>query len=82
MENSFLSTDEIEQKSNFISACRNEEHSRVPVWFMRQAGRSLPEYKRIRGPGSILDAVSDSYIFFILIINQGGIKIIFNTPLN
>tara|TARA_Y100000590_G_scaffold138611_1_gene158679 strand:- start:3218 stop:4291 length:1074 start_codon:yes stop_codon:yes gene_type:complete len=59
MENSFLSTDETEQKSDFISACRNEAHSRVPVWFMRQAGRSLPEYKKIRGTGSILDAVSD-----------------------
>ncbi|MCU1453483.1 MAG: uroporphyrinogen decarboxylase, partial [Acidimicrobiales bacterium] len=26
-------------------------------WFMRQAGRSLPEYRAIRGPGSILDAI-------------------------
>jgi uroporphyrinogen decarboxylase len=30
---------------------------RVPVWFMRQAGRSLPEYRSVRGPGSILDAI-------------------------
>jgi uroporphyrinogen decarboxylase len=27
------------------------------VWFMRQAGRSLPEYRAIRGDGSILDAI-------------------------
>jgi len=59
MENSFLSTDETGRKSDFISACRNEQHSQVPVWFMRQAGRSLPEYRKIRGTGSILEATSD-----------------------
>ncbi len=32
---------------------------RVPVWFMRQAGRSLPEYRAVRGEGSILDAIAD-----------------------
>ena len=43
--------------SAFLSACRSEPHDHVPVWFMRQAGRSLPEYRAIRGPGSILDAI-------------------------
>jgi uroporphyrinogen decarboxylase len=28
------------------------------VWFMRQAGRALPEYRAARGPGSILDAIA------------------------
>lgn len=41
----------------FLAAARGEHASHTPVWFMRQAGRSLPEYRKIRGEGSILDAI-------------------------
>ncbi|MGI8794067.1 MAG: uroporphyrinogen decarboxylase [Acidimicrobiales bacterium] len=43
----------------FLAACRNQPASHVPVWFQRQAGRSLPEYRKIRGTeGSILDVIA------------------------
>lgn len=43
----------------FLRACRGESIEHVPVWFMRQAGRSLPEYRALRGTGSILEAIAD-----------------------
>ncbi len=41
----------------FLAACRSRPTTHTPVWFMRQAGRSLPEYRAVRGEGSILDAI-------------------------
>jgi uroporphyrinogen decarboxylase len=43
--------------SPFLRACRHESTDRVPVWFMRQAGRSLPEYKALKGTTNILEAI-------------------------
>ena len=41
----------------FLEAANGRPARHTPVWFMRQAGRSLPEYRSVRGEGSILEAI-------------------------
>src|SRR5690554_3506819 len=42
--------------SALVTALRGRQPSHRPVWFMRQAGRSLPEYLDVRAGTTMLDA--------------------------
>ncbi|MEQ4208712.1 uroporphyrinogen decarboxylase [Actinopolymorpha sp. B17G11] len=44
--------------SAFLRACRGEPVPHTPVWFMRQAGRALPEYHAVRDGIPMLEACS------------------------
>jgi uroporphyrinogen decarboxylase len=47
------------QNDLLIRAARREKTERAPVWFMRQAGRYLPEYRAIRAKHDFLSMVKN-----------------------
>ncbi|HET6300483.1 uroporphyrinogen decarboxylase [Microbacterium sp.] len=52
-------TDGRTARSPLVRAARGDRPAIPPVWFMRQAGRSLPEYRESRAGTEMLDACLD-----------------------
>lgn len=52
----------MDKLSSLLQALNGSTPTSVPIWFMRQAGRSLPEYRDIKGSTPILDLLKNPEI--------------------
>jgi len=50
----------------FLRACRREPVDRTPIWLMRQAGRSLPEYRALRERWSLEEIVAQPELLSLI----------------
>jgi uroporphyrinogen decarboxylase len=49
----------ITSRERFLRACRGQPLDRPPIWLMRQAGRALPEYRKLKEKYTFLELVQN-----------------------
>ncbi|TVR08271.1 MAG: uroporphyrinogen decarboxylase [Planctomycetota bacterium] len=59
-------------ESHFLTACRGQRPSRVPVWLMRQAGRYMREYREVRAGRSFLELCQDVHLASEVTVHAQG----------
>lgn len=59
---SALSSSALTAGSRFVRACLRQPVDRTPVWFLRQAGRYMPEYMAVRKHHSLLEICKNPQI--------------------
>src|ERR1041384_7459372 len=51
--------DALTRRQRFLKACRCQPVDRPPIWLMRQAGRALPEYRKLKEKYTFLELVQN-----------------------
>ncbi|MDV3244349.1 MAG: uroporphyrinogen decarboxylase [Nitrososphaerales archaeon] len=58
--------------SAFVDACLGKETAYTPVWFMRQAGRYLPSYRKAKGSRSVIEMAKNPELASQLVVDAVG----------
>lgn len=53
--------------SPFLEACKGKEPEYTPVWFMRQAGRYMASYRKLKGTKSVVEMAKDPEVSSVIV---------------